>query len=79
MTKVVNRMMSHSTNSRVVIVFRQKARKIFDRHAGSELILLGYEPDRSWVRHSGRCGAAGSDTSNPSYWCVKTQGFEGIK
>ncbi len=31
--------------------FSQGARETFDRYAGSELILLGYERDRSWVRH----------------------------
>jgi hypothetical protein len=63
--EVVSRMI-RSTNSRVVIVFSQKTREIFDRHAGSELILFGYEPSRSWVRHRRRCEAVGSDTSNPS-------------
>ncbi len=29
--------------------FSPKAREIFDRHAGEELLLLGYERDRSWV------------------------------
>lgn len=31
--------------------FSPKAREVFDRHAGEELILLGYEKDRSWVAH----------------------------
>lgn len=29
--------------------FSQEARELFDHHAGNELILLGYEKDRSWV------------------------------
>ncbi len=30
--------------------FGPEARKVFDRYAGEELILLGYERDRLWVR-----------------------------
>lgn len=30
--------------------FSPEARKLFDHFAGDELILLGYEPDRTWVR-----------------------------
>ncbi len=40
--------------------FSREARETFDRYAGSELILLGYERDRAWVRHRGQ-DAAGSD------------------
>jgi hypothetical protein len=29
--------------------FSPEAREVFDRYAGEELILLGYERDRSWV------------------------------
>jgi hypothetical protein len=29
--------------------FSHKAREVFDRFAGNELILLGYESDRTWV------------------------------
>ena len=29
--------------------FTREAREVFDRHAGEELILLGYEKDHSWV------------------------------
>ncbi len=29
--------------------FSPQAREVFDRHAGNELVLLGYEKDRSWV------------------------------
>ena len=29
--------------------FSPQAREVFDRYAGEELILLGYERDRSWV------------------------------
>ena len=29
--------------------FSPQAREVFDRYAGDELILLGYETDRSWV------------------------------
>jgi hypothetical protein len=29
--------------------FGREAREVFDRYAGDELILLGYERDRSWV------------------------------
>lgn len=31
--------------------FSLEARETFDRYAGNELILLGYEPDRAWLRH----------------------------
>jgi glycosyltransferase involved in cell wall biosynthesis len=44
--------------------FSQAAREIFSRYAGSELILLGYERDRSWVKNRGQDGAAGSDTES---------------
>lgn len=30
--------------------FSLEARETFDHYAGDELILLGYEPDRAWVR-----------------------------
>jgi hypothetical protein len=30
--------------------FSQEAREVFDRYAGEELILLGYEKDRQWAR-----------------------------
>lgn len=30
--------------------FSPEAREIFDRHAGRELILLGYEKDHGWVK-----------------------------
>jgi hypothetical protein len=30
-------------------VFTREARKVFDRYAGEELVLLGYEEDRAWV------------------------------
>ena len=46
--------------------FSQGSREIFDRYAGSELILLGYERDRSWVRHREGDEAAGSDEGSPS-------------
>jgi hypothetical protein len=29
--------------------FSPEARESFDRYAGDELILLGYERDRAWV------------------------------
>jgi hypothetical protein len=29
--------------------FSRQARETFDRYAGEELIILGYEPDREWV------------------------------
>lgn len=29
--------------------FSPEARRVFDRHFGEELVLAGYEPDRSWV------------------------------
>ncbi|PLS84915.1 MAG: hypothetical protein CYG60_15370 [Actinobacteria bacterium] len=29
--------------------FSPEARRVFDRYAGEELVLLGYEKDRSWV------------------------------
>lgn len=32
--------------------FSPRAREVFDRYAGEELILLGYERDRSWVTES---------------------------
>jgi hypothetical protein len=44
--------------------FSQEAREAFDRYAGSELILLGYERDRSWVKYRGQDEAAGSDTAS---------------
>jgi hypothetical protein len=31
--------------------FSPKAREVFDRYAGEELVLLGYEKNRSWVTH----------------------------
>lgn len=37
--------------------FSPKAREVFDRYAGEELILLGYEGDRGWV--TGEVGEAG--------------------
>jgi Sulfotransferase domain len=50
--------------------FNHEARELFDRYAGSELILLGYERDRSWVRdREGDVAgdvAASSDTSRSS-------------
>ena len=36
--------------------FSQEARRVFDRYAGEELVLLGYERDRGWV--AGVAGAA---------------------
>jgi hypothetical protein len=30
--------------------FSQEAREVFDRHAGRELILLGYEKNHEWVK-----------------------------
>lgn len=30
--------------------FTPEAREVFDRHAGTELVLAGYAEDRSWVR-----------------------------
>ncbi len=33
--------------------FSPEARETFDRHAGRELILLGYEKDREWVKNGG--------------------------
>jgi hypothetical protein len=38
--------------------FSPEAKEIFDRHAGDELILLGYERDRAWVED-----VAGPDAS----------------
>jgi hypothetical protein len=32
--------------------FSPDAREVFDRYAGEELVLLGYEPDRRWARSS---------------------------
>jgi sulfotransferase family protein len=32
--------------------FSLEAREVFDRYAGEELILLGYEKDRKWVREA---------------------------
>ena len=46
--------------------FSQEAREVFDWYAGSELILLGYEPDRSWVRDREGNVSAGSDKGDPS-------------
>jgi hypothetical protein len=38
--------------------FSPEARRLFDRYAGEELVLLGYEPDRSWAsRAPERMGA----------------------
>src|SRR5215218_4413242 len=37
--------------------FSPEAREVFDRYAGEELILLGYERDRTWV---GKVDAADS-------------------
>jgi Sulfotransferase domain len=44
--------------------FNQEAGEIFNRYAGSELILLGYERDRSWVRQREGDGAADSVTGS---------------
>ena len=46
--------------------FSQEARETFDRYAGSELMLLGYERDRSWVRHREGDVVAGSDKGSSS-------------
>jgi len=46
--------------------FSQEAREIFDWYAGRELILLGYEGDRSWMRSRGREEVASSDTGSSS-------------
>ena len=32
--------------------FTPEARQVFDHHAGEELVLAGYEPDRSWARET---------------------------
>ena len=40
--------------------FSPEAREVFDRHAGEELILLGYEKDREWVRDREPDAVAGS-------------------
>ena len=44
--------------------FNQEAGEIFNRYAGSELILLGYEQDTSWVRQREGDGAADSATGS---------------
>ena len=44
--------------------FSQQARKTFDWYAGGELLLLGYERDRSWVKYRGQDGAARSNTDS---------------
>jgi hypothetical protein len=33
--------------------FSAEAAVVFDAHAGSALIELGYEPDRSWITSAG--------------------------
>jgi hypothetical protein len=37
--------------------FSPEAREVFDRYAGDELILLGYEPDRTWAKKPRRTRA----------------------
>jgi Sulfotransferase domain len=37
--------------------FSPEAREVFDRYAGGELILLGYEPDRTWAKKPRRTRA----------------------
>jgi hypothetical protein len=46
--------------------FNQEAREIFNRYAGSELILLGYERDSSWVGHREGNVAAGCEKGSPN-------------
>lgn len=37
--------------------FSPEAREVFDRYAGDELIVLGYEPDRTWAKKPRRTRA----------------------
>ena len=39
--------------------FSHEAREVFDRYAGEELILLGYERDRAWVEDAADPDASG--------------------
>ncbi len=39
--------------------FSREAREVFDRYAGEELILLGYERDRAWVEDAADPNASG--------------------
>jgi hypothetical protein len=39
--------------------FSREAREVFDRYAGEELILLGYERDRAWVEDAADPDASG--------------------
>src|SRR3712207_8037395 len=55
--------------------FSPEAREVFNRYAGEELILLGYEKDRKWVdRKSTRLN---SSHANISYavFCLKKKYF----
>ena len=46
--------------------FSKGARETFDRYAGKELVLLGYEQDSSWVEDTEEKYVANPDASGPA-------------
>jgi len=46
--------------------FSKGARETFDRYAGKELVLLGYEQDSSWSEDTEEKYVANPDASGPA-------------
>ncbi len=46
--------------------FSKGARETFDRYAGKELVLLGYEQDSSWTADAEEKYVANPDASGPA-------------